>query len=89
MKTIQCTHPPTHNNLDKVDKEQQRIKQEKLSNFSGNSSLTKRFLSNLMNIFLTFSLRETFYPIATLSVWNLKISILSSHEIKHIKTTRK
>ena len=42
--------------LDKVEKVQQRIKQKKLSTLSSNSSLKKSFLSDLMNIFLTFSL---------------------------------
>ena len=65
--------------LDKVEKEQQRIKQKKLSTLSSNSSLKKWFLSDLMNIFLTFSLRQTFYRIAALNVQNLKISTLSPH----------
>ena len=62
--------------LDKVEKEQQRIKQKKLSTLSSNSSLKKWFLSDLMNIFLTFSLRQIFYCIAALNVQNLKISTL-------------
>ena len=65
--------------LDKVEKEQQRIKQKKLSTLSSNSSLKKMVLSDLMNIFLTFSLRQTFYQIAALNVQNLKISTLSPH----------
>ena len=65
--------------LDKVEKEQQRIKQKKLSTLSSNSSLKKWFLSDLMNIFLTFSLRQIFYCIAALNVQNLKISTLLPH----------
>ena len=65
--------------LDNVEKEQQRIKQKKPSSLSSSSSLKKWFLSDLMNIFLTFSLRETFYQIAALDVQNLKISTLSPH----------
>ena len=64
---------------DKVEKEEQRIKQKKSSTLSSNSSLKKWFLSDLMNIFLTFSLRQTFYRIAALNVQNLKISTLSPH----------
>ena len=37
--------------LDKVKKEQQRIKQKKLFTLSSNSSLKKWFLSDLMNTF--------------------------------------
>ena len=58
--------------LDKVEKEQQRIKQKKLSTLSSNSSLKKWFLSD-------FTLRKTFYRIAALNVQNLKISTLSPH----------
>ena len=65
--------------LDKVETGQQRIKQRKLSTLSLNSSLKKWLLSDLMNIFLTFSLRQTFHHIAALNVQNLKISILSQH----------
>ena len=61
--------------LDKVEKEQQRIKQKKLSTLC----FKKWFLSDLMNIFLTFSLRQTFYRIAPLYIQNLKISTLSPH----------
>ena len=65
--------------IDKVEKEQQRIKQKKLSTLSSNSSLKKWFLSDLINIFLTFCLRQTFYGIAALNVQNLKIFTLSPH----------
>ena len=75
--------------LDKVEKGQQRIKHKKLYTLSSNSSLKKWFLNDLMNIFLTFSLRQTFYRIVALNVQNLKISTLSPHKIKLIKTTRR
>ena len=65
--------------IDKVEKEEQRIKQKKLSTLSSNSSLKKWFLSDLINIFLTFCLRQTFYGIAALNVQNLKIFTLSPH----------
>ena len=42
-------------------------------------ALKKKFLSDLMNIFLTFSLKQTFYRIAALNVQNFKISLLSPH----------
>ena len=55
-------------NFDRVGKDQQRIKKKKLPTLLGNSNLKKGFLSNLMNIFLIFSLRETFYRIAALFI---------------------
>ena len=74
-----CWLVTVRGHLDKAEKDQQIIKQKKLSTISGNSSLKKWFLSDLMNIFLTFSLRQTFYRIAALNIQNLKISTLSPH----------
>ena len=50
-------------------------------------ALKNDFLNDLMNIFLTFSLRQTCYRIVALNVQNLKVSTLSPHLIKLIKTT--
>ena len=69
-----CWLVKVRGHLDKVKNEQQRIKQKKLSTLSDNSSLKKWFLSDFMNIFLTFSLRQTFYLFEALNVQNLKIS---------------
>ena len=65
----------------KVEKEPQRIKKKNLSTLSGSSSLKKWCLSNLMNVFLSVSLRQTFYRIASLNVRNLKIST----HLRHVK----
>ena len=72
-----CWLMKVRGHLDKGEKEQQRIKQEKLPTLSGNSTFKKWFLNDFMNIFLTFSLGQTLYRIATLNVQNLKISTLS------------
>ena len=50
-----CWLVKVRGHLDKVEKDQQRIKQKKLSTLSGNSSLKKRFLSDSVNLFLNFS----------------------------------
>ena len=65
--------------LDKVEKEQQRIKQKKLSTLSSNSSLKRMVFERFNEHFLTFSLRQILYCIAALNVQNLKISTLSPH----------
>ena len=69
-----CWLVKVRGHLDKVKNEQQRIKQKKLSTLSDNSSLKKWFLSDFMKLFLTFSLRQTFYLFEALNVQNLKIS---------------
>ena len=74
-----CWLVKVRGHLDKIEKEQQRMKQKKLSTLSGNSTLRKWFLNELMNIFLTFNLKQICYPIAALNVQNLKISTLSPH----------
>ena len=74
-----CWLVKVRGHLDKVEKEQRRIKQKKVSNLSGNCSLRKMVFERFNEIFLTFSLRQTFYRIAALNVQNLKISTLSPH----------
>ena len=72
-----CWLVKVRGHLDKVENEQQRTKQKSCLLFQVILILKKWSLSNLITIFLTFSLRQTFYHIAVLNVWNLKISALS------------
>ena len=72
-----CWLVKVRGHLDKVKKEQQRIKQKKLSTLSGNSSVKKMVFERFYEHLPHFQFKITFYRIAALNVQNLKIYTLS------------
>ena len=69
-----CCLVKVRGHLDKGEKEQQRISRKSCLLLQVILILKERFLSNLMKIFIIYSLRQTIYRVAVLSVQYLKIS---------------
>ena len=59
--------------LDKIEKEQEKVQQKKLSSLSRNSSLTKMVFERFNEHLLHFQFKSDFFCIVILSVEILKI----------------